>query len=172
MNKFLSACARFVTNIIIHFVGYDSRLLAGMRMLLGVPRKEARVVFRQFVRLHPLLAMSYTVLPIFVFVGVLFLIGMLGDALKNTPLDWVTVIENMPYRLSGVFFIIIYYGLSIIAAVFVSGRQRKRMMTLIEQTVTTPLCIYCGFDLSDREHSGGTAFCTDCGNTTPIRIER
>jgi hypothetical protein len=63
-------------------------------------------------------------------------------------------------------------GIPFVAGLTLYRIQRKKMRTNIERSLTTPLCIYCCFDLSDREHSGDDTFCTDCGNTTPIRLER
>lgn len=168
MNNFLTTCARYVVNFAVHLLGYDTHIVRWLRKKLRFSKKEAKGILRHFIRQHILLALSYTILPWVMFVFGLILMGILDSACANTPLEWSAWIDTLPTEIQPLVGILVFLGPPVALGTVIYRRQRRKMRNHIQCSLTTPLCIHCGFDLSDREHTGDTAFCTDCGNTTPM----
>lgn len=117
---------------------------------------------------YPFLALSCSLLPVLIFFAGVIAVSMLGGLFVGTPFDWMGWLLDLAPPWGSVCLIMIGYGIPFIIGLLVYRAGLHAMRRKIEIYLTTPECIYCGYDLSANNPSGDAATCTECGSVTPV----
>lgn len=168
MRNLRTKCTNLLTRVAMHLLGFNRHLYSWIYVRTRTDRDAAKRLFYAIVTRHLPIALGYTVLPWVVFLATFIFLMWLARALLYTPYDFYSAIDSLPRPWDFLVFDLVYYGGSFIVGWIVYKHFRRRMELTIERHITTPLCIHCGFDLSDQAQTdSNSVFCTDCGTTTP-----
>jgi len=141
------------------------RMFQPLRDEFSLKPREFRVIAGEIDRRDRRVTWWPQSLSIGVCIAWMVLFGQFSDMVEGTRWDFTRY--ALKSTLSAILVLSLNMGMAFLLAIgMYYGVRRRLLRRRLHAILTTPLCIWCGYDLRARPIEEGRIFCVECGQTS------